>query len=268
MKKTLIYHLYVGDDIETNVVYNIHKECLKRFKHIFSNVRVTISLDDLSNTELKNRGCQWVNDIFTEQEIEITYTKNTLYREALTFYNKVLNNFVDDKVFFIHSKGTTNFKNPNIKNGSVFYWICAMYFFNLSNHCNTIELLDNGTFTFSGALLMKPYEDSLNKYSPIYAGCSYWINLNVLHNCEKTNLIPICKCSDRYFAERFPGMVTNDYCEYGFTSTSNKFLYRANLYDGEVSNWEYVAELYGCRETFFEFVEYISNKVGYIPYNE
>lgn len=53
-----------------------------------------------------------------------------------------------------------------------------------------------------------------------------------------------------------------------FITTNNKFLYDANLYYGEVSNWGYVAELYGCIETFFEFVEYISNKVGYIPYNE
>jgi hypothetical protein len=41
--------LNVGDDIDTNVAYNVHKECLKYFQHIFSNVRVVISLDYIVN---------------------------------------------------------------------------------------------------------------------------------------------------------------------------------------------------------------------------
>lgn len=45
MRKTL----NVGDDIDTNVAYNVHKECLKYFQHIFSNVRVVISLDYIVN---------------------------------------------------------------------------------------------------------------------------------------------------------------------------------------------------------------------------
>ena len=268
MKKTLVYHLYVGDDIETNVVYKIHKECLKVFQHLFDNVRIVIALDDLKNKHLKTLGVQWVNDIFESQEIEITYTENTKYREAKTFYDKVLNNFNDSKVFFMHSKGTTNFKNPDIKNGSIFCWICAMYFFNLSEKTDTIDRFVNGCNTICGALLLKSEENSYIAYKSFYMGTAYWVNLKGLHNLEKTHLIPICECSDRYFAERYPGRVLGDDTEYGITCTNNVLLSEANPYDGNLEDWIFSSELYGCKEEFIEFIRYISNKVGYIPYSE
>jgi hypothetical protein len=268
MKKTLVYHLYVGDDMETNIVYNIHKECLKVYQHLFDNIRVVIAMDDLSNKKLKNLGIQWVNEIFEGQEMEITYTKNTEYRDAKTFYDKVLNNFEDEKVFFIHSKGTTNFKNPNMKNGSVFYWICAMYFLNLSEYVDTMDIFLNGTYTFSGPLYVRKGDGTHIDHKPFYAGTAYWINLYGLHNLEKTNTVPILKCSDRYFAERFPGRVFDEYVEYGITYTNNIIIEDANFYNFDKNEWEYISELYNCSEYFNKFIEYISNKVGYMPYSE
>ena len=45
-------------------------------------------------------------------------------------------------------------------------------------------------------------------------------------------------------------------------------LYENNFYDGEKGDWEGLAGMYGCKEEFMEFIDYIVNKTGYIPYSD
>ena len=42
MKKTLVYHLYIDNDCEDNIVYNVHKFCLMVFLDVFDEVKLTI----------------------------------------------------------------------------------------------------------------------------------------------------------------------------------------------------------------------------------
>ena len=100
MKKTLVYHLYVSNDFDTNMCYKVHFECLKHFIKVFDKVKFTICVDDLSDNTLIRKGLDWVLELGFNREMEITISPNSLFREASTFYNKVLKSEDNEIIFF------------------------------------------------------------------------------------------------------------------------------------------------------------------------
>lgn len=269
MKKTLVYHLYVGEDCEDNIAYDIHKFCLREFLYVFDEVKLTISLDDLNNIRLRNWGSNWANTLFGSKLTEINYVINTMCRESKTFYNKVLNNNDDDElVFFFHSKGTTNFKRDGISNYSVLNWICGSYFFNLSSLYDTIERVENGIKVFSGAFFVKPSEEEILNYKPFYAGAAQWVNVKGLQNLIRCGIVEKQECSDRFFAEKYCGRVLSEHDEWGLDYTSNIVIELGNLgglvfYNGSEEDWNYISELYGHSDAFKNFICKIKTYVGF-----
>ena len=273
MKKTLIYHLYVGKDIKTNICYKIHLECLKHFIYLFDKAIFTISVDDLSDADLIKDGIDWILSIGFNSKIEINIDENSLYRESITFYNKVLKNDNDELLFFFHSKGTTNFMDPEKTKDSIFTWICGIYFYSLSQDYKCVEILENTHRTMCGPFLLTPPLNGTGNFFQFYAGGGYWINNASLKNLKKIKAIEDLSLSDRYFAEKYPGMVLSTYEEYGLESVNNTMIIMGRLdgtsfYNGDSNSWNYIINHYPYPEKFIDFVYYIGNKVGFIPFNE
>lgn len=272
MKKNLIYHLYIGGDYKTDIIYKLHSECLKCFKYIFDAAKIVISVDNINDKEIIKWGIEWVNNIFSGIPIEISVIKNNPYREAITFYNKVLKNVDDELVFFFHDKGVTNFKDPE-RIDSVFMWICAIYYYGLNPLYDTLSLLENGNKTMCGPLLFNQYDGDTNEYcKPFYAGAGYWINVKSLRNLEKMGIVPKIECNNRFLAEKYPGMVLNAHQEYGLDGTKRLMLDFTKcdgtfFYHGLKSDWEKILSQYGDTEDFNAYVNYICEKVGFYPYN-
>lgn len=132
MKKTLIYHLYLNNDIDSNIIYKIHYKCLKHYAVIFDKMKFIISIDDLNDKNLIEKGIKWVLDISNGIPIIIKIVKNDEYREARTFYDEIYNNNEDrGLVYWGHSKGLSNIYNNMFNCESIKKWVCTMYFYNL-----------------------------------------------------------------------------------------------------------------------------------------
>ena len=273
MKKTLIYHLYVGEDIETNICYKIHQECLKFFIYLFDKVKFTISVDDLSNIELIKKGIDWVLDLGFDKEIEITTSLNSYFRESITFYEKVLKCEEDELIFFFHSKRTTNFKDDKKLKDSVFNWICGIYYYSLNQEYKCVEILENSYRTMCGPFLLTPPSNGCGNFFQFYAGGGYWINNASLKNLRKIGAVQDLSLSDRYFAEKYPGMVLSTYEDYGLESINETMVILGRIdgtsfYNGSADDWDYIINLYPNPEKFIDFVYYIGNKVGFIPFKD
>lgn len=273
MKKTLIYHLYVGEDIDTNMCYKIHHECLKHFIYLFDKVKFTISVDDLTNSALIKKGFDWIIGLGFNCEMEVTTAMNSFFRESSTFYEKVLKNNDDELFFFFHSKGTTNFIDSEKLKDSVFLWICGIYFYSLNQDYKCVETLENTYRTMCGPFLLTPPLNGTGNFFQFYAGGGYWINNASLKNLRKINAVQELSLSDRYFAEKYPGMVLSTYEDYGLESINKTMAILGRVdgtsfYNGSVNDWDYIMNLYPNPENFIEFVNYIGNKVGFIPFSE
>ena len=274
MKKTLVYHLYVGGDIDTNLCYKVHSECLRHFIHIFDNVRFTIAVDDLSNKESIQKGVEWILNLGTKCEIEMTVEENSNFRDALTFYKKVLKNNDDELIFFFHSKGTTNFVDEDRSIDSVFNWICGIYYYNLHDDYKTHGTLITTNKTMNGPFLLTPKENigQNEKYYQFYAGAGYWINNVSLKNLVSSERIKEVGLSNKFLAEMYPGIVLSTNEEYGLEGVNKKMFIQPQIdgtafYNGSIGDWEYIFSLYPYPEKAKEFIRYIGNKVGFMPFN-
>jgi hypothetical protein len=273
MKKTLVYHLYVSDDFDTNMCYKVHFECLKQFIDVFDKVKFTICVDDLSNTVLIKKGIDWIFNLGLKCEVEINTSINSLYRESSTLYNKILKSDDDELYFFFHSKGTTNFVDTTKSIDSVFIWICGIYYYSLHSDYDAVKILEGTYRTMCGPFLLTPPLNGTGNFFQFYAGGGYWINNASLKNLRKIKAIPELTVSDRYFSEKYPGMVLSTYEDYGLEGVNTTMVILGRIdgtsfYNGSAEDWNYIISLYQYPEKFIEFVNNIGNKVGFKPFNE
>jgi hypothetical protein len=121
--------------------------------------------------------------------------------------------------------------------------------------------------------LLTPPLNGTGNFFQFYAGGGYWINNASLKNLKKIKAIEDLSLSDRYFAEKYPGMVLSTYEDYGLESINKTMVILGRVdgtsfYNGSVNDWDYIMNLYPHPENFIEFVNYIGNKVGFIPFSE
>ena len=186
---------------------------------------------------------------------------------------KILKSEDDELYFFFHSKGTTNFMDSTKSIDSVFVWICGIYYYSLHEDYNAVEILEGSNRTMCGPFLLTPPENGTGNFLQFYAGGGYWINNASLKNLRKTNVIPELTVNNRYFAEKYPGMVLSTYDDYGLESINKMMVILGRVdgtsfYNGSVEDWNHIINLYPYPEKFVSFVNYIGNKVGFIPFNE
>ena len=116
MEKTLVYHVYLSDDIETNLAYKINAECLKYYITNFDNVKYVIVMDNLDDLELRLKGINYVSNIKFNGNVDIVFRKNTELGEAATVRDYVVNtNDNNEMIFFCHTKGISAFKTTDGK---------------------------------------------------------------------------------------------------------------------------------------------------------
>jgi hypothetical protein len=171
--------------------------------------------------------------------------------------------------FFCHTKGITQFSGKNSGNkNSIFNWILIMYFYNL-NYIKEMEDYffgrNRGIRNFFGTLLMVKNEDDIPLSIPNYhySGSFYWVNKPSLFKLGDCNYI----FSNRYDAEFYPGYISGK--KYNFSMASHNdvmlILNKNNLgcfYVLSDEAYEYIISLLGDKEKFYEFKNYIKEKLN------
>ena len=269
MKKTLLYHLYCGENFDTNPANIMHLLCLQQYVRIFDEAIFVISLDDIKNFKLIKEALMWIMKLGFNGKMTIKTQENTGLYEVETFKNEFLNNYekLDGMVFFAHNKGTTNIMKDGEFNINVARWICGMYFYNLQ-FINEVEGFFTGTLrapeVFYGTFLSsfskerQSYVHAMpNNISGLeYCGTFYWINMPKYKNCRKMGTVKDVEADSRFFAEEYPGMFFDRYA-YGCGMTShNDALLDAsvyNIYNLTEEDWNGVLNILGDRDEFAQF---------------
>ena len=123
-----------------------------------------------------------------------------------------------------------------------------------------------------GPFLLTPPLNGTGNFFQFYAGGGYWINNASLKNLRKINAVQELSLSDRYFAEKYPGMVLSTYEDYGLESINKTMVILGRVdgtsfYNGSVNDWDYIMNLYPHPENFIEFVNYIGNGLSHIVHS-
>lgn len=213
MEKTLVYHLYVKEDILQNVMYKVHLYCLRKYIQVFDKVKFTISLDDLSRKDLIGYALEWVNNIGFNGETCINIIKNGELGETETFKREILDMNNDGMVFFAHSKGVGRLINNQV-NSSVLTWVLLLYYENFANvgnieHCFLDMPLHSAIF-YGTMLIGSVRNEPLTKaFGMHYSGNFFWVNMPKYKNWRKIGRIPDLEPDGRWFTEIYPNMVCN-----------------------------------------------------------
>lgn len=264
VKKKLVYHLYVGEDFETNIAYNIHKECLKQYIDIFDVIDFTICIDKHLRKIFLPKAYEWINDLEFNKDIIINVIDNNHLREAKTFKEKIVDsNTSKEFIFFAHSKGINNLRNQNINHESILTWILVMYFYNL-NFMNEVHNIFTGENRrpeiFYGSPLVIFNREAYPVYGHRscieYSGTFFWINGPRYYNGKITGAFPDIVFGGRDFAEQYPGY----FCDrqiygQGLSSHNDVALdgHSFDFYNLDNETWDYVINILGDDEEFNKF---------------
>lgn len=271
MDKTLVYHIYLCEDIDTNLAYKINAECLKHYMGNFDNVKFVIVMDDLNDMELRKKGIEYVTNIQSVGSMDIIFRQNTDIGEAATVRDYVIKPETDDMIFFCHSKGIGAFKNEDTNKDSMINWMLVMHYYSL-NFINEVVDCFHGRKgpieAFYGALLMvltdtEKYPVFLPKQH--YSGSFYWVNKPFLSKIKSEYNYETYIFSNRYDAEFFPGYIfKNTGWGKGLTSHNNVKLKLEGMlgvfYNMSNEQWDKLLDIIGEKEGFYKFKEEIMDK--------
>lgn len=269
--RILIFHFFITDNFEENVAYNIHKECLKKYSSVFTEMRFFLSVTDLKDKERIKRGIDWILSITDDIPIMIKVVKNDALCETRTFHDEVLAKLdtFDGLVCFAQGKGFSkfaeSFTDKNESAESVARWITALYYFNF-NFMDEMEGklfgLRAATETFYGPLL--GYQDTYNCESHhMYCGTFFWLNPRMLKEKIAKKGLPII--TDRYYTENFPGNVCDRKLWGDGLSSHNDMAFLGNefdLYRMNRDKWQNLSIVLK-EPNFMEFSDKILNNVNF-----
>lgn len=268
VKKKLIFHLYVGEDFETNIGYQIHFKCLKHYINIFDSIVFVVCIDKELRKEFLMKVYKWVDDLNFNGEISINVVENTFLREAITFKNYVVDaNISEEFVFFAHSKGITNLRDETINQHGIIIWIILMYFYNL-NFIREVENIFTGENTRPEIFYGSPLVKFNNEAYPVlghrsaceYSGTFFWINGPRFYNCRKIGAFPDIVIGGRDFAEQYPGYFCDrEIYGQGLASHNDACLdgHSFNLYNLTLDEWRNVIDILGDTIEFSIFYDHI-----------
>lgn len=267
MGRKLVFHLYVTETINDNAACRLNKLCLKENIHYFNKMLFVMSVNDLTNVELINKGISWIMDVVGDREVEIKIQKNHPLCESKVFKEEILDKLdtLEDLIYFGHVKGYSWINGNKDENYtdqmSLFKWICGLYYFNFID----VKEMENKLYgliyvpeLFYGPFLT--YRKSDKTYR--YIGTHYWLNpmeLNIRLKRNEIKTFP--KVYSRYFAEDFPGVVSEQkHSLFGDGLSSHKDLCindDFDLYHLNDDEYKVVSELLGEPD----FINYAKNKI-------
>ena len=225
--KKLVFHFYVTEDWETNVVNKVHFKCLEHYSHVFTDALVCVCSDKKNEQFVPAVKAKFAS-ILNCGSVTLKSVENNLYCEASTFKTEVVDKAAEMEglVFFGHNKGISKMSAlDGYDMDSLLVWICAMYFYNLE-FVDEVEreLCADFVKTFYGAFLM--YADFIENASHTwYSGTFYWVNPGRLIKWGKTPMM-----FDREYAEWLPGHAFGDDITYYLTTHNKLILYDEDLY--------------------------------------
>lgn len=268
----MVFHLYISDnDFENNIFYKIHYNCLKYYIDIFDEVIFYLTVDDINNRELINRGFYWISDICRNVVFSVKVKENKIPYESDTFYKEIVEkrHTYEGVVFFAHSKNCTCYLREENQT-TLIHWLIALYFYSL-NFIQEMEELLYGkrrpSEIFYGPLLtqLRDVHSSpmlrMNKGNCFYQGTFFWININKFNNYIDRGVRELPKLDDRYWTEMLPGTIGGRY-KYGDGCTSHRDVAitdEFNLYAQDEENWRYLINVLGDSDDFWLFHEKILN---------
>jgi hypothetical protein len=258
MKKQLFYNFYVTRENFNGEVNNIHYKCLEYYKHVFDEVFINITLDEIDDVELIKMSKEKFLNIFdTCKKITFTVNKNdTTLCESVFFWEEILNKLNTlDLVFFAHNKGLTNLNNESYDRESILHWIIALYYGSLHEYDNAIKLLTFDTFLFCGSCLTS----RADKFR-FYSGTFFWLNAKRIYEHIHDYNIEVPKLCSRHSTENFPQHI--DLCKHNvLTSSNNMFLY----FGEDMFDWWYTNAVQYCEwlgylnEDFYKLYNFAIN---------
>jgi hypothetical protein len=263
--------MYVGEDIDTNIGYKIHNYCLKKHIDLFDAARFTISVDDLGNQDLINKGMEWCIDILKQSKCtsaELRVILNNEYRDSQTFYDKVIKNKSDDElVFFFHAKGISNLTTDGISKESIFHWINFIYFICLNEISDVENELYHTSKNTYGALLLHSISRP-EDFPFLYAGTGFWVNKKGLTMLMESGRIKDIPLYSKYFAENYFGNFLSFYNSYGMASVNKAWFDFEDfgpmfLYYGTEEEWMTMARMVGKEEGFREYINDVRKNTGF-----
>ena len=255
--RTLIFHFYFTPDWLSNEANKIHFSCLNEFSAIFDKAIIVICSDSLSENN-KVEVVSFFTKIIHSNDITYKFVKNTLYREADTFYNNVATKLgeIDGIIFFGHNRGVGSIYYDGVSKSSILKGVAVSYYANLYAYAEDAEysLTTEAGNKFYGVFLEKNENKIANKNHIWYAGTFYWLNpVRVFRYLESTNkTIPhIC---DREYAESFPGDLFDWNSGSVLCSPYSRILFNCNLYHNseEVIAYAIGEDKYDAFNDFFK----------------
>lgn len=216
MPRRLVFHFFISDDYEANIMYKVHFACLKYFANVFDEA-VFILTSNNERAPYDDVESKLLN-IFRGKRITIQIHKNDALCEATTFYNEVVEKNESVLTFFFHTKGVRDITCNIGESENIIQWVLMIYYYSLNN-IESVEgcLLFEAYCIFYGSC--RGYVKETNLFLPnrstFYLGSGYWINNERL---LQVGVIP--KIMDRWYCENFPiyydekykGSYKNYYC--------------------------------------------------------
>lgn len=208
MKKKLVFHFYCDRGWEDNDAIKLHLACLHHYAYIFDDCLIVISTEHVDDEDfilgVKGRIIKELN----VPSLTIKVAKNTVFREARTFYDEVVSSDYDGVIFFAHTKGYSNFSDSEYNKEYLSDWIVGAYWLSLNFPEEMESVLSFSTKThnafFYGSFLT--YDDNHKLLlRAMYSGTFYWTNINTIKKELFYKNKRFQNISDRMFAEQFPG---------------------------------------------------------------
>lgn len=209
MKKKLVFHFYCDDGWADNPATRLHFLCINYYQYIFDEITIVISTDSIKNKPFLAEIKRFIVNMVDCSNLTIKVAKNSVFREGKTFYDEVVEKDFDGIVFFAHSKGYTNFLDPEINGEKIVEWIVGAYWLSLNFPSEVEQKLSLSTrennSIFFGAYTMSYNGEVLA--NSVYSGSFYWSNMAVVKRRLMFADKKLPSIGSRMYAEEFPGVV-------------------------------------------------------------
>lgn len=265
MKKKFVFHFYCGDDWRENEAVKLHLRCIQYYTHVFDDIVIVIVTDNGKNKAFLDDIKHTVIDYVDCSSLTLKTAENTPYREAKTFFDEVVNTDYDGIVFFGHTKGYTNFSNPEHNKEHLRDWILGCYWLSLESIEQVEKSLSLSTKSNNGVFFgsfQMANENGIPYLPSIYSGAFFWANVAEAKKMLSMAGKKMPVLSSRMSAEMFPGEVCI-LLDYAIVTSYNAFMAYAdkcNFYgkDGFYGPINVIiAACGGSAEKFIEFREKI-----------
>lgn len=205
VRTKLVFHFYAGEDYPDNVFYTVHLKCLEKYINNFDEAVFVVTYDN-GNENIALEARKAIGALGFRGELTIKMRENTLYREAVTFKEEVVDSDFEGLTFFGHTKGITNVYIDDIDIRDVFQWVFGMYYVNLDAFSEICENLIKFSAFAHGYLPLKSEADCpYSKYHWAFMGSFQWINMPLLKEYVRNNGIEMPVLNSRFYAETFLG---------------------------------------------------------------